>query len=304
MKYCRAAIVVMCFPILAFITRAQTSSCSLEVLRNEMQAAAATVGGHFGAAASLLESGELVSVRGGDRFPMQSVYKLPIAMAVLQQVDAGKLHLNQKIHINKEDFPPAPIGSPLRDKYPEGDIDLTLQDLLQASIVESDGGASDVLLKLVSPAEINAFLGRIGVTDINVATTEKAMAQDRIVQYQNWATPEGSIRLLKQLKERRRLSLSSQKLIFTWTTDSLPGQNRIKGLLPPGTLVAHKTGTSGTFQGMVAATNDIGIITMPDGKRLAVAVFVSNSTADEQTRESAIAKTARAAWECWNPAAH
>ena len=74
------------------------------------------------------------------------------------------------------------------------------------------------------------------------------------------------------------------------------GKNRLKALLPPGTIIAHKTGTSNTVDGVTAATNDIGIITLPDGRHLAIAVFVSDSKTDESGREGAIAKIARAIW--------
>ncbi len=74
----------------------------------------------------------------------------------------------------------------------------------------------------------------------------------------------------------------------------------MKGLLPEGTIVAHKTGTSGTRKGITAATNDIGIITLPNKRHLAIAVFVSDSPADEATRERVIAKIARAAWDKWS----
>ena len=67
--------------------------------------------------------------------------------------------------------------------------------------------------------------------------------------------------------------------------------------MPAGTAVAHKTGTSGTEKGITAATNDIGIITLPDGRHLAIAVFVSDSPEDEATREGVIAKIAKAIWE-------
>ena len=75
------------------------------------------------------------------------------------------------------------------------------------------------------------------------------------------------------------------------------GPRRLKGLLPTGTVVAHKTGTSGTENGETAATNDIGIITLPNGRHIAIAVFVSDSPADEGTREGVIARIAKAAWD-------
>jgi beta-lactamase class A len=79
--------------------------------------------------------------------------------------------------------------------------------------------------------------------------------------------------------------------------ESTPGAKRLKGLLPAGANVAHKTGTSGTDKGVTAATNDIGIITLPNGRHLAIAVFVADSPADEATREGVIAKIAKAVWD-------
>ena len=72
---------------------------------------------------------------------------------------------------------------------------------------------------------------------------------------------------------------------------------RLSGDMPPGTLVAHKSGTSGVTNGLAHATNDIGLITLPDGRRLAIAVFVTDSTADEATREKVIARIGRAAYD-------
>ena len=83
-------------------------------------------------------------------------------------------------------------------------------------------------------------------------------------------------------------------------TETPTGARRLKGLLPVGTVVAHKTGSSGTVNGLTAATNDVGIIQLPNGRYLAIAVFVSDSTADEAAREAVIAEVARAAWEFWN----
>ena len=84
------------------------------------------------------------------------------------------------------------------------------------------------------------------------------------------------------------------------------GVQRIKGALPPGTPVAHKTGTSGTQGGKTDATNDVGLITLPNGHRIAVAVFVHASPADIATRERTIARLARVAYDAFSgpPPAH
>ena len=126
------------------------------------------------------------------------------------------------------------------------------------------------------------------------------MSRDHMAQYRNYSTPDAAVALLKALYSGRTLSTASSQLVLDDMTASTPGPRRLKGLLPPGTVVAHKTGTDGTRDGMTRATNDIGIITLPDGRHLAVAVFVKDSTADEATREGTIAKIAKAAWDRWS----
>ena len=79
-------------------------------------------------------------------------------------------------------------------------------------------------------------------------------------------------------------------------TEAIPGAKRLKGELPTGTVVAHKTGTGGTRNGITSATNDIGIITLTDGRHMAVAAFVSDSAADDDTRDEIIARLAKSAW--------
>jgi beta-lactamase class A len=83
-------------------------------------------------------------------------------------------------------------------------------------------------------------------------------------------------------------------------TETPTGLKRLKGLLPAGTVVAHKTGTSGSADGLTAATNDVGLITLLNGRHLAIAVFVSDSPADDATREEVIAKIAQVAFNNWS----
>ena len=267
-----------------------------------MEEIARETGGPVGAAAVIIEGGEVVSFNGARRFPMQSVYKMPIGMAVLRAVDAGRLRLAQKIDVRPEDLVPERLHSPLRDANPRG-VTLTLRELLRLMIAESDGTASDVLLGLVGgPEKVNGYLRGLGVDGVMVATTERAMAQgDEQVQYRNFATPESMLALLRALQEGRGLSRASRTLLLDLMLKSTPGPRRLKGLLPMGTPVAHKTGTSNTIEGVTRATNDVGVVTLPDGRHMAVAVFVSDTKADADTREGVIAKIARAAWDCWTP---
>ena len=268
-------------------------------LQKRLEEIASAARGRVGVSAVVLESGESFSMNAGEHFPMQSVYKLPISMAVMQQVEQGKIKLDQKVQITKEDFIGRAAHSPVRDKHPNG-VELTVTDLLRYAISESDGTASDALMKLAGGSDvIQAYLSSLQITDMRIVDTEKSFAEDHSVQHRNWSTPEAAISLLRALHERRGLSEPSQALLLKFRVESTPGKRRLKGLLPTGTVVAHKTGTSGTENGITAATNDIGIITMPNGKHLAIAVFVAASPADEATREGVIAKVAQAVFDEW-----
>jgi len=95
------------------------------------------------------------------------------------------------------------------------------------------------------------------------------------------------------------LTPESQAHLLQWMTQVTRGEGRIKGKLPAGTIAARRTGSSGTIGGVTAATNDTGIVTLPDGRHMAVVVFVSDSRANDATRERVIAEIARAAWDHW-----
>jgi beta-lactamase class A len=268
-------------------------------IQNQLDQIASAAKGKVGVAAVVLETGATVSLNPHDHFPMQSVYKLPIGMAVMKQVDAGKIKLEQSVQVTKDDFGSRGQHSPIRDKNPNG-VEMSVRELLRYAISESDGTASDVLMKLAGgPKAIQAYLTDLKITDVIVLNSEKEIGQDWQTQYRNWTSPEAAVALLRALHERQGLSESSQGLLLKYMVESTPGAKRLKGLLPAGTAVAHKTGTSGTQNGVTAATNDIGIITLPNGRHLAVAVFVSDSPADEGTREGVIARIAKAIWETW-----
>jgi beta-lactamase class A len=276
---------------------AAAAALSLAGLRGEFEKIAPEAKGRVGVAVMILESGESADLNGNERFPMQSVYKLPIAMAVLRRVDRGELKLDQVVKVERSDFVRQGQYSPIRDKYPQG-AELSVAELLRYAVSESDGTASDVLLNLAGGARgVMTYLAEIKVAGVNVVNSEKEIGRDWQTQYENWATPKGAVSILAALQERRGLSADSQALLLKLTTESIPGAKRLKGQLPAGTIVAHKTGTGGTREGVTSATNDIGIITLPDGRHLAAAVFVSDSKADEATRAAVIARIAKAAWD-------
>jgi len=200
------------------------------------------------------------------------------------------------VKITQSDLVPPSRGSQIRNKYLNS-TEMTVSELLGAMMGVSDGTASDILLKLASgPERVTGYIEGLGVRGIVVATTEREMAHGEQVQYRNWATPDAMAGLLRALQEGKGLSASSRRRLLGLMTAGKTGTDRIKGLLPTGTVVAHKTGSSGTVNGLTRATNDAGLVLLPDGRHLAVVVFVSDTKVDEATRDAVIAKIARTAW--------
>ena len=277
--------------------RPSQTICNVENLQKQMQEIASVTKGPVGAAAMIVETGEKVSISGSEHFPMQSVYKLPIAMAILKRIDNNTLTFDDKITVQPKDFVSRREFS-IATKYPKG-ADLPIRELLDYMISESDGTACDALMRMLGgPEVVTKNLREWGLNDIVLATYEQDMFKTPAVSFQNWSTPEAMVELLKLLQTEKVLSAERRDILLSLMIKSRPGQQRIKGLLP-GTTVAHKTGTSGTINGVTTATNDVGIVTLGNGKHLAIAVFVSSTTADEKTREGVIAKIARAANDCW-----
>ena len=247
-----------------------------------------------------LESRDTLNYNGNSRLVMHSVMKFPIAMTILNMVDKGKYKLDKKFKVGKDDMHPN-THSPLRDKYPDG-TEITLGELLSYMVSQSDNNACDFLLKKIGGPEIvQNYLYSLGIKGINIVASEGDMAKAWEVQYTNWCKPTEMIRLLDVFYQGKALSKTSNDFLMKIMTDTSTGPKRIKGLLPADAIVAHKTGTSGTnAEGLTPATNDVGIITLPNGKHLAIAIFVCNSKADEATRELVIAQIAKAAWDVYS----
>jgi beta-lactamase class A len=107
----------------------------------------------------------------------------------------------------------------------------------------------------------------------------------------------GGVQLLQLMAEHPPIDKQHTALLFEWMRDTPKGPARIKGRLPAGTVVMHKPGSSGTADGFTAAWNDIGLIQLPDGRYLAIAIFITDSTADEATRDDVIARIAKTVYD-------
>jgi beta-lactamase class A len=244
-----------------------------------------------------LATGDTLTLNPG-RYPMQSVYKFHLALAVLHLVDQGRLSLDQKIRLTPRDLLPN-TWSPLRDKYPQANVDVPLREILAASVSLSDNNACDILFRLVGgPKKVERYLRRLGQRDVAVRATEEEMAKAWEVQFTNWSTPQAIAALLVQFHQRPILSPASRAFLWQIMAEGPTGLKRIKGGVPAGTVVAHKTGTSGTnAQGITSAINDAGLVQLPNGQHFALVVLVANSRETVATNEAIIAQVAQLTWQ-------
>jgi beta-lactamase class A len=189
--------------------------------------------------------------------------------------------------------------SPLRDALTNSDTSLCLAEIIKHTLIQSDNNCTDLLLKTIGGVKtVQAYLKQIGLPNIEVNNTEWEMFQSPNLIYSNKATPSDITSLLNKLYNQKLFSDSCFNFLWKTLSDCSTGNNRIKGRLPKETEVAHKTGTSFTTKnGITPAINDVGIITLPNGKHIALAIFVSESKENRETNERIIAEITEIIWE-------
>lgn len=281
------------------------------------------VGGEVGVSALHVESGARVSFNGDRRFPMASVSKVPMALEFLRRVDLGELDPSDTILVTTRDFRPG--YSPLAEWSGARSVRRTMDSLFVLMLAVSDNTATDVILNLsggpeaatrrvqelgvegvtVDRSEARTFADLVGLPDTipesELYRYEYFRLRDRLPEAhrqaarerygtdpRDTATPDGMTELLLAIQEGTGLSIESRAWILAVLGRAESGRNRMRGLLPRSTFVAHKTGTMG------GAINDVGIVALPDGAgHLIVSVFVNTLRSTTWRRERTIAEMTR-----------
>ena len=313
---------------LATIATLVAASLQHQPLQEEFGRLARGLDGRVGICAA--DSSDLSCVNGDQRFPLQSVMKLLVGLAVMDAVDHGRLRLEDVVVIRKQDLSLA--VQPLARLVTEQGFRTTIDDLVRRAIVDSDSAATDVLIKRIGgPGAVQRALDRLGVTGVRIdrderhlqteigglvwrpqyvdsavldrayAAVPEARRDAAFRAYQtdprDTATPTGMVLLLRSLALGRLVSapLTNRLLEIMVQTATFP--DRLKAGVRAGWVLAHKTGTSGTWRGVTAATNDVGILRSPGGNFVSVAVFVADSRAPDADRARLMAQVARATIE-------
>jgi beta-lactamase class A len=281
--------------------------------------------GVVGLSALHIESNHRLTFHGEDRFPMASSFKIPVAVQLLARVDRGEIRLDQMVNIEPHDLHPG--SGTLTSLFSKPGVSLSVRNLLELMLLISDNSATDIVLRLAGgPEAVTAKMREIGITGIDVnrptvnliadcigaklppesewtpetfgklfdSVTEeqRKQANDRFNQDpRDTAQPTAMAALLEKIFHRKLHKPETADLLLDILYRCRTGEARIKGILPPGTEVAHKTGSIG------GTVNDVGMVNLPDDAgHVVLALFVKQGTKSE-TSERAIAQISRAVYD-------
>ena len=280
------------FSVLSFQTYAQTTN----ELRQELNQIIASKNATVGISIKSIEDKDTLSINGNLKAPMMSVFKFHIALAVLNKVDEGKLSLTQEIFVKKKDLHEN-TWSPMREDYPNGNMNLTLDKLLSYTVSHSDNNGCDILINLIGGTKtVQNFINRQGIKDFVIKVNEAQMKTWKNL-YINTTTPLASTELLEKFYKGEILKEATTKYLYQIMVETSRGLTWMKAGLPSGTELAHRTGVSGTNDdNLRVAMNNIGIVKLPNGKHFILSVYLKNITEKQEDTEKIIADIARVTW--------
>jgi len=249
-----------------------------------------------------IESGKTISLNGKSQLPLYSVFKLPLAIAVLKDVEENRLRLDQKVQVT-----PAEIvqGTPGNTALWQKPIAVSIEQLIEYSISRSDNTSAEKLLKLIGgPLKVTKRMRSLGFQGLDIHSTVAEYVKTR--QNPNVGAADDLAKLLVQLHQGKLLQPAQTNLLLGFMQRANTGLNRLRGNLPAGTVVADKTGSGekDAATDTAKSTNDVGIITLSQSRgHLAIAVLVHQSKLPDADQEKLIAELARAAYDAYSKVA-
>lgn len=224
------------------------------------------------------------------RFPLLSVFKTHVAMAVTARMQMDGISPDSVVHIDKGRLK-KDTYSPLRQKHPDSDIDITIAELMRYSVAESDNNACDILIDLAGGIDyVDMYIRSLGVSGFSISETEASMHADRQLCYANWSYPQSMLDVLKVVFAPGDTRFALLRGIMLGTST---GRDKIPAGVPEGMAVAHKTGSFDRIGGIKAADNDAGVVILPGGNCYIV-VFIMDSAETDSTNAATIAAITRA----------
>jgi len=302
-------------------------------LEAQLQQMTSRMPARCGVMARNLRTGAIARVNADDPIPLMSVVKLPVAIVILEGVDQGRWTLDTPITLLPHDMHPRGV---LGDRYPRGGGPVSLYKLLRLMLLFSDNSAADALMRIAgSPQAVTEWLVRHGIHDLRVDRTERDLGDDwygltpgadtlgsaeeireRRAQVPGAVHDSAAAAMLRDPRDTGSAAACVTVLERLWRghllspamTDTLKSllsrcktaPDRLPGMLPKGTPVARKTGTGGMTAGVTVAVNDVGVIRLPNGDDVAIAVLLGEPRGRIDRADRLIARVARTVYDAWN----
>ena len=287
----RSFIVFLCLvPTLLFARQTQLETQLKEAIKGKK----AEIG-----IAVIIDGKDTVTVNNDIHYPLMSVFKFHQALALADYMGKQKQSLETRLPIKKSDLKPDTY-SPLRDKYPQGEIEMSIADLLKYTLQQSDNNACDILFDYQGgPDTVNRYIHSLGIRECAIAGTETAMHEDLNLCYENWTTPLAAAELVEIFRKKPLFPNVYKDFIFQTMVECQTGQDRLVApLLDKKVTVGHKTGTGDlNAKGQQIGCNDIGFVLLPGGRTYSIAVFVKDSEENNQANSKIIANISRIVYE-------
>lgn len=227
---------------------------------------------------AVLYKDDAVTVNNDDQYPLMSVFKFHIALAVLKKMEQEGIPLTAVVTLRPSDID-TKTWSPMYKKYKSKKITLSYGDLINYMVSQSDNNACNRLIYFVGGIQnVNAFIKDLGIDQIQLIETEKSMEQDIRKSYNNWSTPLSVAQLLRKVYTEKVLSDKHFAFLEKAMLASASGKDKFRAGLPKEIEVGHKTGMSyRTPEGVRMCDADVGVIYMPEGEKCYLAVLVKDS---------------------------
>jgi beta-lactamase class A len=242
------------------------------------------IGGRLGVHILDSQSGRRIGHDDNARYAMASTFKLPLAAALLWQVDHGAFPLSRTMAISKADLRPS--SPAVEAKLAAGATAMTISELCAAVVVQSDNAAANVLLAGIGgPAGFTQFMRSIGDKSTRLDRNEPDLNENRPGDERDTTTPRAMVDSLLRIFTQDVLSLTSRAMLIDWLSASRTGLDRVRAGLPKSWPAGDKTGT-----GANGAFNDLCLVYPPQRRPIFVAVYMSESTLDAKALGAAQAE--------------
>ena len=267
------------------------ASVGFEELETVLRRIETARGGRLGVAVLDRGSGEAAGHRAAERFPLSSTFKLLAAGAVLAQVDAGQIRLDDRIRYGRDELV---TYSPVTEQH-AGREGMTVAEICEAAMTLSDNTAANLMLRsLGGPEGLTAWLRSIGDGITRLDRWETALNEARPGDPRDTTTPAAMLATMQRLTLGDALSFGGRAQLLVWLRGNRTGGARLRAHLPAGWEAGERTGT-----GSNGTSNDVGLIWPPGGAPLLVAAYLTEGAGDMPIRDAALADVGAAVAAAW-----